>query len=358
MTDEKKKSDKKNEDDGLEITNVMCEIAKKYGDGSIRMLNSSLALDIPAIPTGAVGLDYALGVGGIPKGRVTEIYGPEASGKTTLALSAARECQRVGGNVAFIDAEHALTPKWVESIGVDTSKMMLSQPDSGEEALDIVEMLVRSDKMDLIIVDSVAALTPQAEIDADFGDSVMGAQARLMSQGLRKLQGIVSKAQCAVIFINQIRHKIGMVFGNPETTSGGNALKFYASVRVEVRKAKALKDGDTVFGNEVRIKIVKNKVGPPFRQTYETIYFGINGGISGFDAEESIIRLAEKKDIIKKKGSWYSYKDDKLGQGRDAAVNLLKECPNIAIDIQNELKELMSENKILRDENVNGEDDE
>lgn len=309
---------------------ALSTIEKQFGKGAIMKLGEeSQTQKIPAISTGSLGLDLALGVGGIPKGRIIEIYGPESSGKTTMTLHMAAECQKAGGTVAFVDAEHALDTVYATKLGVDVPNTLISQPDSGEQALEIADMLVRSGAVDLLIIDSVAALTPRAELEGDMGDSHMGLQARLMSQALRKLTGSISRSNCTVIFINQLRMKIGVMFGNPETTTGGNALKFYASVRMDIRRIGAIKDGDNVTGNRTKIKIVKNKVAPPFKEVEFDIMYGL-----GVSKEGELIDIAAKEGIIDKAGAWYSYNDAKIGQGRENAKTYLMEN----LDIQEEIK--------------------
>ncbi|MCH3916243.1 MAG: recombinase RecA [Spirochaetia bacterium] len=314
------------------------QIDKQFGKGSLMKLGDQQArTDVDAISSGSLLLDEALGIGGYPKGRIIEIYGPESSGKTTLALHAIAEAQKKGGIAAFIDAEHALDPSYSKNLGVNIDELWISQPDSGEQALEICERLVRSGAIDIIVVDSVAALTPQAEIDGEMGDSHMGLQARLMSQALRKLTGILSKSNTTIIFINQIRMKIGVMFGNPETTTGGNALKFYASVRMEVRKIETLSKGaDDIYGNRIRVKIVKNKVAPPFKKVELDLLFG-----HGISYTGSILDAALKYNLIEKSGSWYSYNDEKIGQGKDNAVTFLTDHPDIASDLDKKLRALM-----------------
>ncbi len=307
---------------------AMEKIEKNYGKGSIMKLGDESIEAIDVIPTGSIALNAALGVGGYPKGRVIEIYGPESSGKTTLAIHAIAEAQKAGGIAAFIDAEHAFDRFYAEKLGVDIENLWISQPDNGEQALEIAEQLIRSSAVDIIVIDSVAALTPKAEIEGDMGDSKMGLQARLMSQALRKLTGAINKTNTTCIFINQLRDKIGVMFGNPETTTGGNALKFYASVRLDIRKIGALKDGDEVKGNQVRVKVVKNKVAPPFRKAEFDIMFG-----EGISKAGEIIDLGTDLGIIKKSGSWYSYNDSKLGQGRDAAKQCISDNPELAEEL-------------------------
>lgn len=308
-------------------------IEKQFGKGSIMKLGEAQAVAVECIPTGSVSLDLALG-GGIPKGRVIEIYGPESSGKTTLTLHAIAEVQRSGGTAAFIDAEHALDPAYAKRIGVDVENLLLSQPDNGEQALEIVETLVRSNAVDLIVVDSVAALVPRAEIEGDMGDSHMGLQARLMSQALRKLTGVISRSKATVIFINQIRMKIGVMFGNPETTTGGNALKFYASVRMDIRRIGQIKQGENVIGNRTRVKVVKNKIAPPFREAEFDIMY--NQGIS---ASGDILDLATADGIVEKAGAWFSYGGEKIGQGREASKTYLEENPKVMAEISKKVRE-------------------
>lgn len=316
------------------LESAIFQIEKQFGKGSIMKLgDESIRVNIPAISTGSLELDVALGIGGIPRGRVTEIFGPEASGKTTLALHMVSESQKVGGIAAFIDAEHALDPNYAGRLGVNTDELLVSQPDTGEEALEITEALVRSGAIDIIVIDSVAALVPKAEIDGEMGDSHMGLQARLMSQALRKLTGVIAKSKTSVLFINQIRHKIGVMFGSPETTTGGNALKFYSSIRLDIRRIETLKSGDEAIGNRVRVKVVKNKVAPPFRQAEFDIMY--NTGIS---REGGILDLGTKLGIIKKTGTWYSYGEDRIGQGRENAKNFIRENPNIAQEIEEKIK--------------------
>ena len=307
---------------------TMDKIEKSYGKGSIMKMGDDHVEEVSVIPSGSIGLDAALGVGGYPRGRVIEIYGPESSGKTTLAIHAIAEAQKTGGIAAFIDAEHAFDRFYAEKLGVDVENLYISQPDSGEQALEIAEQLIRSSAFDIIVIDSVAALTPKAELEGEMGDSKMGLQARLMSQALRKLTAAINKTNTTCIFINQLRDKIGVMFGNPETTTGGNALKFYASVRLDIRRIGQLKDGDEVKGNQVRVKVVKNKVAPPFRKAEFDIMFG--GGIS---RTGEIIDLGSELNIVKKSGSWYSYNETKLGQGRDAAKQCVADNPELAEEI-------------------------
>ncbi|MCY4155301.1 MAG: recombinase RecA [Gammaproteobacteria bacterium] len=323
--DEKKKQ-------ALDI--ALGQIEKQFGKGSImRMGDGSVDREVRAVSTGSLGLDLALGIGGLPRGRVVEIYGPESSGKTTLALHAAAEIQKIGGTAAFVDAEHALDPSYAEKLGVEISDLLVSQPDTGEQALEITDMLVRSGATDLIIIDSVAALTPKAEIEGEMGDSHMGLQARLMSQALRKLTANIKRSNTLVIFINQIRMKIGVMFGNPETTTGGNALKFYASVRMEIRRIGAIKKADEVIGNETRVKVVKNKVAPPFKEAFFDILYG-----RGVSREGEIINLGVQHDIIEKTGAWYGYNGERIGQGKDNVRVYLQEHPELALEIEQAVK--------------------
>lgn len=313
---------------------AMEKIEKNYGKGAIMTLGDEKIENIEVIPTGSIGLNAALGVGGYPRGRVIEIYGPESSGKTTLAIHAIAEAQKMGGIAAFIDAEHAFDRFYAQKLGVDTDSLLISQPDNGEQALEIAEQLIRSAAVDIIVIDSVAALTPKAEIEGDMGDSKMGLQARLMSQALRKLTAAISKTKTACIFINQLREKIGVMFGNPETTTGGNALKFYASVRLDIRRIGSLKDGDEVKGNQVRVKIVKNKVAPPFRKAEFDIMFG-----EGISRAGEIIDLGSDLNVIKKSGSWFSYGDTKLAQGRDAAKQCIVDNPELSEELEKQIFE-------------------
>ncbi len=310
------------------------QIEKQFGKGSVmRLGDSGVDMTMGVISTGSLSLDVALGVGGLPRGRVIEIYGPESSGKTTLALQVVAECQKTGGAAAFIDAEHALDPSYAGKLGVDIDDLLVSQPDTGEQALEITDMLVRSGAVDVVVVDSVAALTPKAEIEGDMGDSHMGLQARLMSQALRKLTGNIKRSNTMVIFINQIRMKIGVMFGNPETTTGGNALKFYASVRLDIRRIGAIKRGDEVIGNDTRVKVVKNKVAPPFKQCEFEILYG-----EGSSREGELIDLGVKNGMVEKSGAWYSYNDERIGQGKDNVRGFLKEHPEMADDIDRRLR--------------------
>ncbi|MCC6252122.1 MAG: recombinase RecA [Bacteroidia bacterium] len=321
----------------LQIT--IDKIEKTYGKGAIMKMGDSQVEELEVISTGSIGLDTALGVGGFPKGRIIEIYGPESSGKTTIAIHAIAEAQKSGGIAAFIDAEHAFDRLYAQKLGVDTENLLISQPDNGEQALEIAENLIRSGAIDIIIIDSVAALTPKSEIEGEMGDSKMGLQARLMSQALRKLTGTINKTNCCCIFINQLREKIGVMFGNPETTTGGNALKFYASVRLDIRRTGQLKDGDSVFGNRVKVKVIKNKVAPPFRTAEFDILYG-----EGISKVGEIIDIGVELNIIKKSGSWFSYGDTKLGQGRDSVKQILADNPELAEELENKVREELSKN--------------
>jgi recombination protein RecA len=326
-------ADKESRGKALEL--AVAQIEKQFGRGAIMKLGAGETLsDVPSISTGSLGLDIALGVGGFPRGRVVEIYGPESSGKTTLSLHAIAEAQKAGGTAAFIDAEHALDVTYARKLGVQTDDLLIAQPDMGEQALEIAETLVRSGAVDIIVVDSVAALVPRAELEGDMGDSHMGLQARLMSQALRKLTGAISKSQTTIIFINQIRMKIGVMFGNPETTTGGNALKFYSSVRLDIRRIESLKEGQDVVGNRVRVKVVKNKMAPPFRQCEIEILF--NEGISKLG---EVIDLGVENKLIEKSGAWYSYKGERIGQGREQARKYLSEHPEVAKELEVKIKE-------------------
>lgn len=336
------KEKKNNEENGgisrKETDVVIGEIQEKFGDGAIMKLGEVKKVDVAAISTSSPSLDLALGIGGLPRGRIIEIYGPESSGKTTLTLHVVANAQKDGGVAAFIDAEHALDPVYAKRIGVNIDELLISQPDAGEQALEIVEALVRSNAVDVIVIDSVAALTPQAEIDGEMGASHMGLQARLMSQALRKLTAIVAKTNVVVIFINQIRMKIGVVFGNPETTTGGNALKFYSSVRLEIRRSAQIKQGENIIGNRTKVKVVKNKVAPPFQTAEFNIMY--NQGIS---KEGDLLDLGAKNGIVKKAGSWYQFNEEKLGQGREAAKKYLKENPKVYTIIHKEIKKKLEE---------------
>ncbi len=316
----------------LEI--ALGQIEKQFGKGSVMKLGEYKAMNVEAIPTGALGLDIALGIGGVPRGRIIEIYGPESSGKTTLALHIIAEAQKMNGEAAFIDAEHALDPVYAKHLGVDIDNLIVSQPDTGEQALEITESLVRSGALDVIVVDSVAALVPKAEIDGDMGDSHMGLQARLMSQALRKLAGAINKSKTVIIFINQLREKIGIMFGNPETTTGGRALKFYASVRLDIRKIENIKQDGEVIGNRARVKIIKNKVAPPFREAEFDIVYG-----KGISKEGNVLDMAVNLDIIEKSGSWFSYNGEKIGQGRENAKKYLKDNPNVMEEVEKKVRD-------------------
>ncbi len=318
------------------LKTALLQIDKQFGKGAIMMMGQKTIQSIPFISTGAISLDYALGIGGIPKGRIIEIYGPESSGKTTLALHIIAECQKKGGTAAYIDAEHALDPQYAKNIGVNIDNMLLSQPDNGEQALEIVETLIRSGAIDVVVVDSVAALTPKAEIEGEMGSAVMGMQARLMSQAMRKLTAIIGKTGCSVIFLNQIRMKIGVMFGNPETTTGGNALKFYASVRMDIRKKEKIEEGENIIGHTVHVKVVKNKVAPPFKEAdFDIIYpYGIS-------KESSLLEMAVQFSIIQKSGAWFKYGDIQLAQGRESAKNALKSDKKLYEEIEKKVREQM-----------------
>ena len=336
---------------------AMSQIEKQFGKGSVMKLGEFKAMEVEAIPTGALALDVALGIGGVPRGRIIEVYGPESSGKTTLALHIVAEAQKMGGEAAFIDAEHALDPGYAKKIGVDTDNLIVSQPDTGEQALEITESLVRSGALDVIVVDSVAALVPKAEIDGDMGDSHMGLQARLMSQALRKLAGAVNKTKTVIIFINQLREKIGIMFGNPETTTGGRALKFYASVRMDIRKIENLKQNGEVIGNRARVKVVKNKVAPPFREAEFDIMYG-----EGISKSSNILDMAVNLNIIEKAGSWFSYNGEKVGQGRENEKAYLQENPEVMAEVEKKVRDNFAKafEEALPDdvEHDNDEDDE
>ena len=322
------------------------QIEKQFGKGSVmRLGDAGAARDIDAVSTGSIGLDNALGIGGLPKGRVIEIYGPESSGKTTLTLQVVAEAQKGGGTAAFVDAEHALDPSYAEKLGVNVDELLVSQPDTGEQALEITDMLVRSGAVDVIVVDSVAALTPKAEIEGEMGDSHMGLQARLMSQALRKLTGNIKRSNAMVIFINQIRMKIGVMFGSPETTTGGNALKFYSSVRLDIRRIGAIKKGDEVIGNQTRVKVVKNKVSPPFKMAEFEILYG-----EGISREGEIIEHGVNQGIVEKAGSWYSYNNDRIGQGKENVRQFLRTNPEIAEDIEGQIRAKLMPEKTVADE--------
>ena len=326
-------SDKKSMDKQKAIEAAMAQIERSFGKGSIMKLGDNPIMDIEAISTGSIGLDIALGIGGLPKGRIIEVYGPESSGKTTLALHVIAEAQKAGGVCAFVDAEHALDPSYARKLGVNLDELLISQPDAGEQALEITETLVRSGAVSVVVVDSVAALTPKSELEGDMGDHQVGAQARLMSQAMRKLTGAISRSNCMVIFINQIRMKIGVMFGSPETTSGGNALKFYASVRLDIRRIGSIKERDEVTGNQTRVKVVKNKVSPPFKQVEFDIMYG-----EGISKRGEIIDLGVKAGIVEKSGSWYSYGDQRIGQGRENSKTFLLENPAVANEIEDKIR--------------------
>jgi recombination protein RecA len=315
------------------LSEAISQIEKQFGKGTVMKMGDREIVDIPSVSTGSIGLDIALGIGGLPKGRVVEIFGPESSGKTTLTLQAIAECQKAGGTAAFIDAEHALDPNYAEKLGVNVDELLLSQPDTGEQALEVTDMLVKSGSVDLIVVDSVAALTPRAEIEGDMGDHHVGLQARLMSQALRKITGNIQRSNAMVIFINQIRMKIGVMFGNPETTTGGNALKFYSSVRLDIRRIGAVKEGEEVVGNETRVKVVKNKVSPPFKQAEFQIMYG-----EGINTEGEIIELGQKLELVEKSGSWYSHNGEKIGQGKVNASKFLRENTKIRDSLVKEIR--------------------
>ena len=320
----------------LELT--IGKLEKSYGKGVLMKLGDRVVEDIASIPSGSINLDLALGVGGYPRGRVIEIYGPESSGKTTLTIHAIAEAQKQGGVTAFIDAEHSFDASYAASLGVDTDNLYISQPDNGEQALEVADHLISSGAIDLVVIDSVAALTPRSEIEGEMGDSKMGLHARLMSQALRKLTATIHKTKCTVIFINQIRMKIGVMFGNPETTTGGNALKFYSSVRLDIRRIGAIKNGDEVIGNRTRVKVVKNKVAPPFRKVEFDIMFG-----EGISRSGEILDKATDLDIVKKSGSWFSYEDTKLGQGRDAVKQMISDNPELSLEIETKIKEMLTQ---------------
>lgn len=320
------------------LKTILEKMDKTYGKGAVMIMGDREVEHVDVIPTGSLGLDVALGVGGYPRGRIVEIYGPESSGKTTLTLHAIAEAQKAGGIAAFIDAEHAFDRFYAEKLGVDVDNLVISQPDNGEQALEIMENLIRSGAIDIIVIDSVAALTPKSEIEGEMGDSKMGLQARLMSQALRKLTGTVSKTKCVAIFINQLREKIGVMFGNPETTTGGNALKFYASVRLDIRRGTQLKDGDKVVGNRTKVKVVKNKMAPPFRSTEFDVLYG-----EGISRTGEILDLGVEYDVVQKSGSWFSYGGTKLAQGRDAVKDLLRDNPELAEEIEAKVREKLAE---------------
>ncbi len=336
MSKEKKEAVNVNTEKLKALQLTLDKIEKGYGKGSIMRMGDSVIVDIPAISTGSIGLDVALGIGGLPRGRVIEIYGPESSGKTTLAIHAIAEAQKAGGIAAFIDAEHAFDRFYAEKLGVDIENLLISQPDNGEQALEITDHLIRSGAVDIVVIDSVAALTPKAEIEGEMGDSKMGLQARLMSQALRKLTANINKTNTCCIFINQLREKIGVMFGNPETTTGGNALKFYASVRLDIRRTGQLKDGEEINGNRTKVKIVKNKLAPPFRKAEFDIMYG-----EGISKTGELVDLGVENDIIKKSGSWFSYGDTKLGQGRDGVKALLADNQELADELEAKIREIL-----------------
>lgn len=325
-----------NPDKAKALDAALAQIERQFGKGTVMRMGDEQRVAMPAISTGSLGLDVALGIGGLPKGRIVEIFGPESSGKTTLTLQVIAECQKAGGTAAFIDAEHALDPVYAEKLGVNIDDLVVSQPDTGEQALEVTDMLVRSGAVDVLVVDSVAALTPKAEIEGDMGDSHMGLQARLLSQAMRKITGNIKQANCLVIFINQIRMKIGVMFGSPETTTGGNALKFYSSVRLDIRRIGAVKEGDEVVGNETRVKVVKNKVSPPFRQSEFQILYG-----QGINRLGEIVDLGVKQGFVDKSGAWYAYQGDKIGQGKANACRFLAEHPEIANEIEGKIRAVL-----------------
>ena len=341
---------KENNEKKAALEMAMGQIEKQFGKGSVMKLGEFKAMNVEAIPTGALSLDIALGIGGVPRGRIIEIYGPESSGKTTLALHIIAEAQKENGEVAFIDAEHALDPVYAKNLGVDINNLIVSQPDTGEQALEIAESLIRSGALDVVVVDSVAALVPKAEIDGDMGDSHIGLQARLMSQALRKLAGAVNKSKTVIIFINQLREKVGVMFGNPETTTGGRALKFYASVRMDIRKVENIKQDGEVIGNRARVKIVKNKVAPPFREAEFDILYG-----KGISKEGNILDIAVNLDIIEKSGSWFSYNGERIGQGRENVKKYLMENPKVMEEVEAKIRENMK--KAFENSLVEGEEE-
>jgi recombination protein RecA len=347
------KAEDKNKSAALEA--AMSQIDRAFGKGAVMKLGQKSAMDIEAVSTGSIGLDIALGIGGLPKGRIIEIYGPESSGKTTLSLHVVAEMQKQGGVAAFIDAEHALDPVYAGKLGVDVNELLIAQPDTGEQGLEIADTLVRSGAVDILVIDSVAALTPRAELEGDMGDSLPGLQARLMSQALRKLTGSISKSGCMVIFINQIRMKIGVMYGSPETTTGGNALKFYSSVRLDIRRIGALKHRDEIVGNQTRVKVVKNKVAPPFRQVEFDIMYG-----EGISKTGELIDLGVKAEVIEKSGSWYSYGNERIGQGRENVRVFLKDNPDIATELEHKIRvnEGLLEDELLMPKDEQGLDDD
>ena len=326
------------------LQTALAQIEKNFGKGTVMRLGDRPEMNVDAIPTGSLALDAALGIGGVPKGRIIEIYGPESSGKTTLALHILAEAQKMGGEVAFVDAEHALDPVYAAALGVDTDNMLVSQPDTGEQALEITDALVRSGAVDAVVVDSVAALVPKQEIEGEMGDTFVGLQARLMSQALRKLAGTISKTNCVVIFINQLRMKIGVMYGNPETTTGGNALKFYSSVRLDVRRVESLKKGGNVVGNKTRVKVVKNKVAPPFREAYFDIMYG-----QGISKWGELVDLAVQMEIVQKSGSWFSMGDERIGQGKDSVKAFLQANPDIAESVEAQVREKLLQSNAVRE---------
>ena len=326
------------------LQTALAQIEKNFGKGTVMRLGDKPEMNVDAIPTGSLALDAALGIGGVPKGRIIEIYGPESSGKTTLALHILAEAQKMGGEVAFVDAEHALDPVYAAALGVDTDNMLVSQPDTGEQALEITDALVRSGAVDAVVVDSVAALVPKQEIEGEMGDTFVGLQARLMSQALRKLAGTISKTNCVVIFINQLRMKIGVMYGNPETTTGGNALKFYSSVRLDVRRVESIKEGGNVIGNKTRVKVVKNKVAPPFREAFLDIMYG-----QGISKWGELVDLAVQMDIVQKSGSWFSMGDERIGQGKDSVKAFLQANPDIAEEVEAQVRANLLQNAVGRE---------
>ena len=326
------------------LQTALSQIEKNFGKGTVMRLGDRPEMNVEAIPTGSLALDVALGIGGVPKGRIIEIYGPESSGKTTLALHILAEAQKMGGEVAFVDAEHALDPVYAAALGVDTDNMLVSQPDTGEQALEITDALVRSGAVDAVVVDSVAALVPKQEIEGEMGDTFVGLQARLMSQALRKLAGTISKTNCVVIFINQLRMKIGVMYGNPETTTGGNALKFYSSVRLDVRRVEAIKEAGNVIGNKTRVKVVKNKVAPPFREAYFDIMYG-----QGISKWGELVDLAVQMDIVQKSGSWFSMGEERIGQGKDSVKAYLQENPDIAEQVEAQVRQNLLQTSAARE---------
>ena len=333
MAKEEKKTTAKVEDKKKALEMALSQIEKDYGKGAVMRLGENARLDIDCIPTGSIALDAALGIGGLPRGRIVEIYGPESSGKTTLALHAVAEAQKMGGEAAFIDVEHALDPVYAKALGVDVDSLLVSQPDTGEHALEIAEALIRSGAMDIVFIDSVAALVPRAEIEGDMGDAHVGLQARLMSQAMRKLAGVVGKTNCIAIFINQLRLKVGVIYGNPEVTAGGNALKYYASVRLDVRRTETLKNGSEAIGSHTRVRVIKNKVAPPFKEAEFDLMYG-----QGISYESELVELGTKLDILQKSGSWFSYNDERIAQGREKAKEYLVQHPEVAKEIEMKIR--------------------